>query len=73
MIKNIVIFMVGVCLTLFVIDYQKLKNKIQLINETAYRCSQALFDDNDDWNEYSLHICRTLRELNNRINKLETK
>jgi len=71
MIKNVVIFVLGICLTLFAIDYQKLKNKTQLINEMSYRCSQALFDDNESWNEYSLHVCQTLHELDDRIEELE--
>jgi len=71
MTKNIVIFALGICLTLFTIDYLKLKNKTQVINEMAYRCSQALFDNNEDWNEYAIHVCQTLCELDSRIDKLE--
>ena len=71
MVKNIVIFVMGVCLALFAIDYLKLKDKTQFINEMSYRCSQALFDDNEDWNEYALHVCQTLRELDTRIDELK--
>ena len=75
--KYILAFIVGVGLTLFTIDYidtkVELTQSIDAVNRMAYRCSQALFDDDEDWNEYSLSICQDMIDLSIKVRELEDK